>query len=293
MTKTYPKISIVTPSYNQGNFLKQCIQGVIQQAYPNLEYIVIDGGSKDNTLDVIHEYESNIAYWVSEPDNGQSHAINKGFAKATGDIHFWLCSDDLLEPGALEYVAGQLADKSGPQWLVGAAKLITKNGIVKSVRAPTVVNEDTFLGWAENWIPTQSTFWNKAMWDAAGPFDEKLDFVMDLALWEKMFRVNAPIVTDKILGSYRFHGDAKSISRTDESKKERTEYITQLIDAKIRPLLKDDPSVDQDAFIQSYGKLLEEASDYKAALHEINNHRLFGKLMNLWRQFVYPRFGKI
>ncbi len=288
-----PKVSIVTPSYNQGDFLRLTIQCVLEQDYPNLEFIIIDGGSTDNTLDVIREFESEIAYWISEPDNGQSHAINKGFAKATGDIHYWLCSDDLLEKGALQYVVAQLQDKKGPQWLVGAANLITKNGTIKGVRTPDVIDENTFLSWANNWIPTQSTFWNKEMWKVAGPFDEQLHFVMDLALWEKMYRVNDPVITDKVLGRYRFHDDAKSISRTDESKKERTAYITQLIDQKIRPFLKDDNQMDVDTFIQDYGKLLEEASDYKAALEEINHHRVFGKLMNIWRSLVYPRFGKI
>ncbi len=291
--KIYPKVSIVTPSFNQGDFLRQTIQCVLDQNYPNLEFIIIDGGSTDNTLDVIHEFASNISYWVSEPDDGQSHAINKGFANATGDIHYWLCSDDLLEKGALQYIVDQLQNKEGPQWLVGAANLITKKGVIKGVRTPDIINEDTFLGWANNWIPTQSTFWNKEMWEAAGPFDEGLHYVMDLALWEKMFRVTPPIITDKVLGRYRFHNEAKSISHMDESKIERTAYITKLIDKKIRLFLKQNNNEEVDKFIHDYGKLLEEASDYKAALEEVNHHWFFGKLMNIWRSLVYPRFGKI
>src|SRR5688500_3818909 len=96
-----PKISIITPTYNQGHFIEQTIQSVIEQDYPNLEYIIIDGGSTDDTLSVIKKYEKYISYWISEKDKGQSEAINKGFKKATGDVVNWLNSDDYYEPGVL------------------------------------------------------------------------------------------------------------------------------------------------------------------------------------------------
>ena len=98
----YPRISIVTPSYNQGQFIEQTIRSVLLQNYPNLEYIIIDGGSTDNTVETIEKYEQYITYWVSEPDRGQSHAINKGFARCTGEIMAWLNSDDLYLPSALK-----------------------------------------------------------------------------------------------------------------------------------------------------------------------------------------------
>jgi glycosyltransferase involved in cell wall biosynthesis len=91
----YPKITIVTPSFNQGEFLEETIQSVLNQGYPNLEYIIIDGGSTDKSVDIISKYSKELSYWVSEKDNGQSEAINKGFRKATGEIVTWLNSDDL------------------------------------------------------------------------------------------------------------------------------------------------------------------------------------------------------
>jgi len=101
----YPKISIITPSFNQGKYLEETIFSVLGQNYPNLEYIIIDGGSTDNSVDIIKKYENQLTYWISEPDNGQSHAINKGFMKATGGILAWLNSDDMYLPGVLDYVA--------------------------------------------------------------------------------------------------------------------------------------------------------------------------------------------
>ncbi len=101
----YPKISIVTPSYNQGQYLEETIQSILSQNYPNLEYIIIDGGSTDNSIDIIKKYESQLTYWISEPDKGQANAINKGLEKCTGEIFNWVNSDDLLAPGSLSKVA--------------------------------------------------------------------------------------------------------------------------------------------------------------------------------------------
>ncbi|MFW5887134.1 MAG: glycosyltransferase, partial [Bacteroidota bacterium] len=124
----YPKITFVTPSYNQGEFIEDTILSIINQNYPNLEYIIIDGGSKDNTVEIIKKYEQHITFWVSEKDNGQSHAINKGFARATGAWGIWINSDDMLAPGALHKIAERLARAPKSTMLMGQYHEVDRYG---------------------------------------------------------------------------------------------------------------------------------------------------------------------
>ena len=129
-----PRISIVTPSYNQGRFIEETIQSVLGQGYPNVEYIIIDGGSTDNTVEIIRKYAKHLTYWVSEPDRGQSHAINKGLARCTGDLFGWINSDDVLMPGALEVVAEAWRRRPG-RIISGATSIFDEHGQRSLVRA--------------------------------------------------------------------------------------------------------------------------------------------------------------
>ena len=133
--KNWPKISIITPSYNQGEFLERTILSVIEQNYPNLEYIIIDGGSTDGSVDIIQKYADKLAYWISEKDNGQTHAINKGFKKATGEIVAWLNSDDELCEGALMAVASVFMEHDEADFVFGNQYSIDSNGKIKIGRA--------------------------------------------------------------------------------------------------------------------------------------------------------------
>jgi len=180
----WPRISIVTPSYNQGQFIEETIRSVLLQGYSNLEYIVIDGGSTDDSVEIIKEYKPWIAYWVSERDAGQSQAINRGFEHAKGDILAWLNSDDLYAPGALQRVGALLAGKE-KALLVGSSIQVDGDDLRQGVV------DDKKPTWGEmvyeaRTFSQPSVFWMRDLWLEAGPLREQLYFVMDYYLWLQM-----------------------------------------------------------------------------------------------------------
>jgi glycosyltransferase involved in cell wall biosynthesis len=177
----YPKISIVTPSFNQGQYIEQTILSIINQGYPNLEYIIIDGGSTDNTVDIIKKYQRHISYWVSEPDRGQSDALNKGLAKCTGDIFNWINSDDYLEPNALFAVAKSFDEDV--DIVCGYSRLFFDEGNATIMEHRTELFpllEQTIV---EQRINQQGMFYKLAIARKLGGINTELHYVMDLELW--------------------------------------------------------------------------------------------------------------
>jgi glycosyltransferase involved in cell wall biosynthesis len=204
-----PKISIVIPSYNQGRFLDQTIKSVLDQNYSPLEIFIIDGGSTDNTIDVIRKYESGLTGWVMEKDNGQSDAINKGFKKCTGEIVTWLCSDDLYTPGALQKVADAF------QKLPADTGLIHGNSEI--FLGDNVVNYDKGYGaWpierqlSGMTFPQPSAFFRKTTLDRAGLLNERLHFGMDYDLFARMRMITNFHYVDFFFSRYRLHNESKS-----------------------------------------------------------------------------------
>ena len=207
-----PKITVITPSFNQGEFLEQTILSVLGQNYPNLEYIIIDGGSSDNSLEIIRKYSGQLSYWVSESDNGQSHAINKGFKKASGDILCWLNSDDMFMPNILNFVAASLD--------VGKEMILTGNclhyfetnsqGVIAD-GCRTVQYFEKFDLLDIDYLSQPSTFWTLKVWDKIGELNENLHFVFD---WEWFIRAKQAGVTffpvGKTLSLYRQHETHKT-----------------------------------------------------------------------------------
>lgn len=205
----YPKVTIVTPSYNQAEFLEKTILSVINQDYPNLEYIVIDGGSTDNSVDIIKKYEDKIDYWVSEKDNGQSHAINKGFAKATGDIYNWLNSDDLLLPGAIKIAVDYLMKHPDIKMVYGDRIIIGNDDrIIRAVEKPKYLKSWSFLNAR---VPQETTFFTRELWESVNGLNEELHLVMDTDLWEKFLTKTHFIHIPFFLGAYREHIGSKSV----------------------------------------------------------------------------------
>jgi len=194
-------ISIITPTYNQAHYLEKCIDSVLSQGIKKLEYFIIDGGSTDNTVDIIKKYEKNLTYWVSEPDAGQSQAINKGMKLAKGDIVNWLNSDDYYEPEALAFV-NKAFNNTETKVVCGVSKLFDKNGIIKYSRGTDIYdgNLAKTIAWAR--IDQPETFFLKEAWDAIGPLNENLHYTMDREWWMRylyIFGLAGIYKSDKVL----------------------------------------------------------------------------------------------
>lgn len=181
--KDWPKISIITPSYNQGNYIEQTIQSVLNQDYKNIELIIIDGGSTDNTIEIIKKYENEIAFWVSEPDNGQAHAINKGFQHATGDILGWINSDDYYLEGYLKRVADIFKKKSNIEIVYGNSITVDDRTNISYVEYGKFLI-DSFLVFG-GVIFSHTAFWKK---EISVELDERLHCALDYELWMRLFK---------------------------------------------------------------------------------------------------------
>jgi glycosyltransferase involved in cell wall biosynthesis len=209
-----PRISIVTPSFNQARYLEATIRSVLDQGYPDLEYIVIDGGSTDGSVDIIRRYADRLSYWVSEPDAGQSAAVGKGFRHATGEVLGWLNSDDILLPHALETVGKAFADARGVGLIYGARRVIDEDGrVIGSYRPPSLLHKYYFA--FGQWIPQECAFWRRELFDRAGGIDESMFFALDLSLFIRMWKVGRFKRIDAELGAFRTHPESKSSKHGD------------------------------------------------------------------------------
>lgn len=204
----WPKISIVTPSFNQAQYLEETIRSVLLQNYPNLEYIIIDGGSTDGSLEIIKKYEPWLTHWVSEKDRGQSHAINKGFKLATGEIFAFINSDDYYLPGAFFSVADSFTKKH--DLIVGITYQIDTKGKLRSERkAPSLVLDDV-ADWQKNWFRQPGCFFTKNVFERVGGVDESLQYSLDFDLWLRMLKVGDGKYIESELAVARNHPAMKT-----------------------------------------------------------------------------------
>jgi glycosyltransferase involved in cell wall biosynthesis len=215
--KRWPRVTIVVPSFNQGQYLEETLRSILLQSYPDLELIVVDGGSTDQSVEIIRKYQQHITWWASERDKGQSHAINKGFARATGAIRGYLASDDVLEPGALQAVArafgaGTSGGNLSADWIVGHVRY-QEDGVGSwPLRAYA---ENSFADWFLHCpIPQPGSFWSADLHRLAGEFREDLHYYFDYEFWLRLrfLHQRRPVILDRELAVYRLHPASKTVA---------------------------------------------------------------------------------
>ena len=210
-----PLISIVTPSFNQARYLEATIRSIFDQDYPAVEYIIVDGGSHDGSLEIIQRYASRLAWWVSETDKGQTDALNKGFSLAKGHILAWINSDDTYEPGALAAAAQYFIDHPETGLIYANTNFIDETGR-KIGRFPAAQTDYRRLRQGYVHIPQQAAFFRADLWRQVGPLDPDFYFAMDYDLWVRLAKL-APLtyLPDQTWANFRLHTSGKTITADD------------------------------------------------------------------------------
>jgi len=204
-----PSISLVTCSYQQAQFLEATLQSVINQRYPALEYRIVDGNSTDGSVEILQRYQNELTSWISEPDAGQTDALIKGFAQSSGDIMGWLCSDDLLLPGALHTVGRYFAEHPDVHAVYGNALWIDEYGAPLRPKKEIPFNRFIFLH-DHNYVPQPSMFWRRSLYDAVGGLNRHLNLAMDGDLWVRFSNHGRIAHIDQYLSCMRFYNAQKT-----------------------------------------------------------------------------------
>lgn len=212
-----PRITVVTPSFNQAAYLEETILSVLNQNYPRLEYMVMDGGSQDGSVEIIQKYADRLVYWVSEPDRGQAHAIKKGFARATGELLAWLNSDDLYEPGALWKIGRAYAANPG-KIIAGNVKNFYPDGREEVTVQQGLTVENMVKFWEEKYSWHQpGIFIPRDTFIEVGGLDEDLFFYMDQDLMCRLLQVTDVVYLPETVARFRLHDASKTSTATDKS----------------------------------------------------------------------------
>jgi glycosyltransferase involved in cell wall biosynthesis len=210
-----PTVSIITPSFNQARYLEATIQSVLTQDYPRIEYIIVDGGSTDGSADIIKKYADRLAWWVSEKDKGQTDAINKGFARATGGILAWLNSDDTYEPGAVSKAVKYLLGHPEVGMIYADCNFIDEHGrVIGKFGAAQTDYRRLREGYVH--IPQQTMFFRAELWKQVGPLDPSFYFAMDYDLWTRIAAKSAmKYLAGQTWANFRMHSSGKSVAADD------------------------------------------------------------------------------
>src|SRR5512138_3185797 len=209
-----PRVSIVTPSFNQARYIESTIRSVLEQSYPSIEYIVVDGGSTDGSADIIRRYADKLAWWVSEKDKGQTDALNKGFSQATGDILAWINSDDTYEPGAVAAAVKYLVEHPDVGMVYADTNFIDEKGRAIG-RFPAAQTDYRRLRQGYVHIPQQATFFRADLWRRVGPLDPSFYFAMDYDLWVRLAKITTLQYHPRLWANFRLHTQGKTVLSDD------------------------------------------------------------------------------
>ena len=209
-----PKVSIITPSFNQGRYLEETIRSVLAQDYPNIEYIIKDGGSKDNSVEIIQKYAGQLAHWVSEKDKGHADGLNQGFSFASGEILAWLNSDDTYMPGAVSEAVAFLQAHPAVGMVYADANVIDHDSRVIGKFPAKQTSYQRMLQGSVH-IPQATTFWRADLWRQVGPLDLSLFYAFDYDLWVKLAKISEICYVPRLWANFRIHDSAKTIKNDD------------------------------------------------------------------------------
>jgi glycosyltransferase involved in cell wall biosynthesis len=215
------RFSVVIPTLNQAETIEDTLQSIFEQDYGNVEIIVADGGSHDGTMALLEKYRPRLGRLIEGPDRGQSDAINKGFAAASGDIFCWLNSDDYFLPGALRRVADRFALDPSVRFVVGSGDVISKDHRFLRHIPALPMTEATLLNWKnDQWVLQQCCFWSRSLWQEAGGVDESLHLLMDYDLWFRLSRSTEAALIDEKLAVMRYYPEVKTVRQRSRSSEE-------------------------------------------------------------------------
>lgn len=279
---SHPKITLITPSYNQGQYLEQTIDSVLSQNYPNLEYMVIDGGSQDNSVEIIKKYEKYLAFWVSEKDKGQSDAINKGLQRATGEVFNWLNSDDYYEKNTLQIVA-EAFQNAQTNVLCGRSRIFfSENNQTSHYSSGTDIYKNNLaktIGWAR--IDQPETFFRTSAIKQMGLLNPKFHYVMDKEWWIRylfLFGLDGTQKIDDILVNFRLHQNSKTISQQEGFQEETSSIyseIDQILQLNLLPPPTKERKLDKD-FYQKIDKNLAQKAIHYHLLYKVDESYYVG-----------------
>jgi glycosyltransferase involved in cell wall biosynthesis len=224
----WPKIALVTPVFNSARYLEATIRSVLSQGYPNLQYVIADGGSTDGSVEIIRKYESQLHAWFSEPDRGMYHAINKAFARTSGEAMGWISATDLLHAGSLFVVGSVFRAFPEVEWITGRPTGFSDEGMAVETLRLRQWSRMRFLAGANRYIQQESTFWRRSLWDRAGAHvDDARRSASDFELWVRYFRFAQLYPVDALIGGFRSHPDSLGLRNLEDCHAIHEEILAQ------------------------------------------------------------------